>query len=118
MKKFGRSITASGAALAASLAIAPPAQARIVRIEITSETPAFGGKTFGGTGGYVLLKGKAHGELDPELARTGSSRTSLSRRRTRAAASSTRPTSRYCVPLTSPRATTCCSSRCTIAAAS
>ena len=43
------------------------AEARIVRIEITSETPAFGGEAFGTAGSYVHLRGKAHGEVDPAL---------------------------------------------------
>lgn len=43
------------------------AQARIVRIEITSrESPTFGGKSFGMVGVYEKLRGKAYGELDPK----------------------------------------------------
>jgi hypothetical protein len=42
------------------------AQARIVKIEITSrETPTFEGRTFGDVGPYEKLRGKAYGEIDP-----------------------------------------------------
>ncbi len=53
--------------LAAVPAITPDAEARITRIEITSEEPAFGGKTFGAVGGYVKLIGRAYGEVNPNL---------------------------------------------------
>ncbi len=42
------------------------AQARIVRIEITSrQSPTFEGNVFGSVGAYEKLRGKAYGELDP-----------------------------------------------------
>lgn len=42
------------------------AQARIVRIEITSrQSPTFEGKLFGKVGAYEKLRGKAYGEIDP-----------------------------------------------------
>jgi hypothetical protein len=42
------------------------ADARIVRIEITSrETPSFEGRTFGNVGPYEKLRGRAYGEVDP-----------------------------------------------------
>ncbi|PTQ96706.1 hypothetical protein C8P68_104194 [Mucilaginibacter yixingensis] len=42
------------------------ADAKIVRIEITSiESPAFGGRQFGNVGAYEKLRGKAYGELNP-----------------------------------------------------
>ena len=42
------------------------AQARIVRIEITSkQSPTFDGKVFVKVGAYEKLRGKAYGELDP-----------------------------------------------------
>ena len=42
------------------------AEARIIRIEITSvESPTFEGRTFGRVGPYEKLRGKAYGELDP-----------------------------------------------------
>jgi hypothetical protein len=48
------------------LAIAPAAsQARIVRLEITQTTPLFGGRSFGPTGAYERVIGKAYGEVDP-----------------------------------------------------
>ena len=60
------------AAIAASLlactALAPAAEARITKIEITKTEPAFEGKSFGATGAYERLTGKAHGVLDPRSA--------------------------------------------------
>jgi len=54
-----------GVALAA---LAITAHARITRIEIDKiESPAFGGASFGKSGQYEILKGKAYGELDPSL---------------------------------------------------
>jgi hypothetical protein len=51
----------------ALLAIAPVAsQARIVRLEITQTTPAFGGRSFGKTGAYERVIGKVYGEVDPQ----------------------------------------------------
>jgi hypothetical protein len=51
----------------ALLAIAPAAsQARIVRLEITQTVPAFGGRSFGNTGAYERVIGKAYGEVDPQ----------------------------------------------------
>jgi len=51
----------------ALVAIAPVAsQARIVRLEITQTTPAFGGRSFGKTGSYERVIGKAYGEIDPQ----------------------------------------------------
>ncbi|HEY4326427.1 MAG TPA: alpha/beta hydrolase domain-containing protein [Mucilaginibacter sp.] len=41
------------------------AQAGIVKIEITSVEPAYGGKIFGDIGAYEKLRGKAYGEVDP-----------------------------------------------------
>jgi len=55
------------ATAAALVAIAPvAAQARIVRLEITLITPAFGGRSFGKTGPYERVIGKAYGEIDPQ----------------------------------------------------
>jgi hypothetical protein len=42
------------------------AEARITRIEITKTEPAFGGVSFGKTGSYDHLVGKAYGEVDPK----------------------------------------------------
>lgn len=51
---------------AASLLTVPYAEARIIRIEITStESPTFGSTAFGSVGPYEKLRGKAHGEVDP-----------------------------------------------------
>ncbi len=54
-------------ALAAATAFtAPFAEARITKIMITStESPTFGGTTFGTVGAYEKLRGKAFGEVDP-----------------------------------------------------
>ena len=54
-------------ALAAGIvSTGPIAEARIVRIEITSkESPALEGRTFGNVGAYEKLRGKAYGEVDP-----------------------------------------------------
>lgn len=44
----------------------PVAQARIVRIEITSkESPTFDDRSFGAVGAYEKLRGRAYGEVDP-----------------------------------------------------
>jgi hypothetical protein len=48
---------------------AAPAQAKVKRIVIDkakSESPAYGGKTFGSVGAYEKLVGHAYGELDPK----------------------------------------------------
>ncbi len=48
------------------LASARSADARIIRIDITrTESPAFGGATFGDNGQYEKLIGRAFGEIDP-----------------------------------------------------
>lgn len=47
------------------LAFGAPASARIVRLEITGTTPAFGGEVFGDAGAYQRIIAIAHGELDP-----------------------------------------------------
>src|SRR5688500_8081973 len=48
------------------LASVRPADARIIRIDITrTESPTFGGATFGESGQYEKLTGRAFGELDP-----------------------------------------------------
>ncbi|MES2276683.1 MAG: alpha/beta hydrolase domain-containing protein [Bacteroidota bacterium] len=47
--------------------VALDTHAGIVRIEISSVQPAFGGKTFGSVGAYQVLRGKAYGEVDPNL---------------------------------------------------
>jgi hypothetical protein len=46
---------------------APPAEAGITRIVIDRvESPAFGGRVFGGVGQYEILIGRASGEVDPK----------------------------------------------------
>ncbi|HTT05524.1 MAG TPA: alpha/beta hydrolase domain-containing protein [Steroidobacteraceae bacterium] len=41
------------------------AQAHLLRLTITGRSTAFAGRSFGATGRYELLVGKAYGELDP-----------------------------------------------------
>jgi len=54
------------ALLLGSATVVPTAHARITRIEIERvESPAFGGASFGHTGQYEKLVGRAYGELDP-----------------------------------------------------
>ena len=48
-----------------SLLAAAAVQARIVRVEIERVEPAFEGRSFGTTGPYERLVGRAHGTLDP-----------------------------------------------------
>jgi hypothetical protein len=51
---------------AAGLIAAPPADARITRIEITTiESPTFGGFSWPGVGQYEKLVGRAFGEVNP-----------------------------------------------------
>jgi hypothetical protein len=54
-------------AVACVASLVSTAHARITRIEITSEEPAFGGKSFGPAGAYVKFFGRAYGEVDPNL---------------------------------------------------
>ncbi len=54
-------LLACGVAVFASL----PAQAQVSRFEVIERQPAFGGRSFGEVGAYVLLRGKATLELDP-----------------------------------------------------
>jgi hypothetical protein len=64
MKTFAVRALATTAVL---MALAPAAsQARIVRVEITQTTPAWGGRNFGEIGGYERVIGKAYGEIDPQ----------------------------------------------------
>jgi hypothetical protein len=57
---------AAFAALAAALLAAFTADARVTRIVVdTTVSPAFGGTSYGTTGQYETLAGRAFGELDP-----------------------------------------------------
>ena len=47
------------------LLCAATAQAEVTRIEIASQAPFAGGRSFGATGPYVRVIGRFHGELDP-----------------------------------------------------
>jgi hypothetical protein len=67
MTKTVIAATRACATAAILLAIAPVAsQARIVRLEITQTIPVFGGRSFGNTGAYERVIGKAYGEVDPQ----------------------------------------------------
>jgi len=67
MKNLKTSAVQAFAAAAALAAVMPVAsQAKIVRLEITQTTPAFGGRSFGKTGPYERVVGKAYGEIDPQ----------------------------------------------------
>jgi Alpha/beta hydrolase domain len=58
--------TACCLAFAAVFAAAPSAQARITQLVITAtESPAFGGKSFGAIGRYERISGHVIGEVDP-----------------------------------------------------
>ncbi len=48
--------------------IGAPAQARIVKLDITRTEPAFGGASFGAAGTYERVIGRAFGEVDPKSA--------------------------------------------------
>jgi Alpha/beta hydrolase domain len=50
----------------AALCVAPSAQARVTQVVITAtETPTFGGKSFGAAGQYERISGQIVGEVDP-----------------------------------------------------
>jgi hypothetical protein len=53
------------AAAALLAACAARAEARIVRLEIVSRGPAFGGRAFGDVGAYEKIVGRLYGEVDP-----------------------------------------------------
>jgi hypothetical protein len=56
----------SALATAAALVVAPPADARIIKVQITTtESPTFGGYSWPSVGQYEKIVGKAFGEVDP-----------------------------------------------------
>ena len=59
------SLSIALALAAGTVFTAASAEARIIKIEITSTVSAFGGTTFGSVGAYEKLRGKAYGEVDP-----------------------------------------------------
>jgi alpha/beta hydrolase family protein len=64
---FRASTTRALTLVAALLALATPAQARVTRIVIDARvSPAFGGQSFGTVGQYETIAGRAFGELDPD----------------------------------------------------
>lgn len=67
MPRFPVQTTAAVALLAAASVAPRPADARIVRIEITSSESAFGGASFGEVGRYERVTGRAYGEVDPRV---------------------------------------------------
>ena len=58
-------LAAGTALVAATVLAAPAADARITQISIATQTPAFGGASFGNVGTYQNLVGTAYGEIDP-----------------------------------------------------
>jgi hypothetical protein len=60
-----RSITALAVAGIAFLGLAPGANARVTRLNITSTAPAFGGASFGSAGTYEVVTGAFTGKVDP-----------------------------------------------------
>src|SRR5437588_12010510 len=49
------------------LALAPPAGARVTKLEITAtESPTYGGRSFGTVGAYERLTGRVTGAVDPK----------------------------------------------------
>ncbi|MBZ5642402.1 MAG: hypothetical protein LAO19_06560 [Acidobacteriia bacterium] len=65
---FRRALRAAiSCALIAGAFAAPPARARITKIQITAkESPTFGGYSWPGVGQYEKIAGRAFGELDPK----------------------------------------------------
>ena len=63
------------ACVVASSAMA--ARAEVVRLEITSREPMNNGQTVGAAGPFEIIRGKIHGEIDPRIRTTRSSRTSI-----------------------------------------
>ncbi|WP_164263925.1 hypothetical protein, partial [Stenotrophomonas maltophilia] len=65
LRKMGRLLALCTAAALLLAGLSGKVEARIVRIDITRQEPAFGGRSFGQVGAYIRLTGKAHGEIDP-----------------------------------------------------
>lgn len=83
-------------AVTATIVLVAPgfAQARVIKIQITSvESPAFGGTSFGAVGRYEKLRGTITGLVDRRTRRTRSSLTSRMRLVIKRGSSSTRWTS-------------------------
>src|SRR5207248_8768400 len=57
--------TLYGVIAAALVGMGQSADARITQFQITSQTPAFGGVSFGAVGSYETIIGRASGEVDP-----------------------------------------------------
>lgn len=57
--------TLCGVIAAALVGVGHPADARITQLQITSQTPAFSGMSFGAVGPYETIIGRASGEVDP-----------------------------------------------------
>lgn len=65
-EKARRGLLYVAAFVAALLLAAGVAKARVTKIAVDkTETPAFGGKSFGNAGPYEIVTGHAYGELDP-----------------------------------------------------
>ncbi len=61
-----RGIVVSIGAVILLLAAAPTAHAQVVRLEILSREPAPAGQRTGAAGAYEILRGRIHGEVDPD----------------------------------------------------
>jgi hypothetical protein len=71
-KRSHHAVTVSALALtlaAGTAGIVTEAEARVTRVEIVSQEPAFGGLSFGSVGPYTKIFARAYGELDPSNAR-------------------------------------------------
>jgi len=55
----------AGVIVAAMLVAGSPAAAQVTRLEITGRDPVANGQVFGDVGAYEVIRGRAHGELDP-----------------------------------------------------
>lgn len=63
--RLARIVAASALAASTTLTL-PPAQARIVKLEVQGvESPSSGGQSFGAAGQYERVYGRAYGELNP-----------------------------------------------------
>ena len=93
MSHNGCTVVFAWLSIFAALPVAVPAEARIIRIDITrTESPTFDGQSFGEVGPYEKLVGRASGELDPADPRNQPIVDLMRGRATREDSSSIRPT--------------------------
>src|SRR5262245_55012190 len=65
MAKLRACVVRAPLAAAVMLALAPPAMARVVSVQMNPPTVAFGGFSWPGVGQYVKITGVAYAEVDP-----------------------------------------------------